>query len=278
MRKNVKNKIYPLKKLFNKYKESNLKYKLPVILGVNENGKTEFADLADLKHILITGTTGSGKSMLMNTMISTFLSLFSTRQLRLMLVDMKRVELTEYEGLPYLLSPVAVEKDKVYACLQWFIDEKTIRLKRMAEIDKLPFLVVFIDTFSDLMYSDSIKFQNYLATLMNQASDVKIHVIMSDSRPSSDIYTTLILNLFPTKICFNVSESSYSDLIIGKAGGEKLKGAGDMLILLPDEKELLRIQAPYIPDDEIRDLVKSIPPEEDEISNLIKSNPIRESK
>lgn len=247
-----------LNKLIEEYKKTNLNYKLPVILGVNENGKQEFADLTDLKHILMTGTTGSGKSVFMSSMISTFLSLFSTHQLRLMLVDMKRVELTEYEGLPYLLSPVAVEADKIYACLQWLIDEKTIRLKRMDEIDQLPFLVVFIDTFSDLMYHDSVKFQDYLATLMNQASDVKIHVIMSDSRPSSDIYTTLILNLFPTKICFNVSESSYSELIIGKAGGEKLRGAGDMLISLPNKKELLRTQAPYIPDDEIGHFVESV--------------------
>lgn len=255
----MKNHIFPFATLLKQYQQSNLTYKLPVILGVDPEGKSVFADLTDLKHILMTGTTGSGKSVFMSSMISTFLSLFSTHQLRLMLVDMKRVELTEYNGLPYLLAPVVVDSDKVYACLQWLIDEKTKRLKIMDEIDKLPFLVIFIDTVSDLMMDDGVKFQDYLSKLMYQASDVKIHVIMSDSRQSPDIYTLLILNLFPTKICFNVCQPTDSKLIIGKAGGEKLKGAGDMLISLPDDKELLRIQAPYIPDDEIRHLVESIP-------------------
>lgn len=253
------------------YKKSNLDYKLPVILGVNDNGKSEFADLTQLKHILMTGTTGSGKSMFMNTMISTFLTTFSTHQLRLFLVDMKIVELTEYNGLPYLLSPVVVDEDKLYAGLDWFIDEKESRLKRMNEIDKLPYLVVFIDTFSDLIYSNGVKFQDYLSKLMDKASDVKIHVIISDSRPAADVYTQLIRNLFPAKICFNVSSATDSKVIIGKAGGENLRGSGDMLFLSPEEKEPERIQAPYISDYEIKNIIKSVPPEVDEVSKLIKS-------
>lgn len=251
----MKNKIYPFKKLLDSYKGSNLNYKLPVILGVDENGKTEFADLTDLEHILMTGSTGSGKSVFMSSMIATFLSLFSTHQLRLMLVDMKRLELTEYEGLPYLLSPVAVETDRVYACLQWLIDEKTRRLKIMAEIEKHPFLVIFIDTFSDLMNNDSDKFQDYLSKLMHQASDVKIHIIMSDSRQSPDLDTPLIRELFPTKICFNVTDSASSQLIIGKAGGEKLRGVGDMIIKFPDG-HTKHIQAPFISDEDLQKLIK----------------------
>ncbi len=262
-----------LKKLTEEYKKLNLNYKLPVILGVNENGKTEFADLADLKHILMAGTTGSGKSVFMNTMISTFLTTFSTHQLRLFLVDMKRVELLDYNGLPYLLSPVVVDLKKVSAGLDWLIFEKNRRLRIVAQeesyLEKLPAILVIIDTFSDLIYSDSVKFQDYLSKLMDQASDVKIHVVMSDSRTGSDVFTPLIRKLFPTKICFNVSESSYSKLIIGKAGGEKLRGAGDMLFLPPGEKEPKRIQAPYISDDEINKLIKSIPPD-NELNKWIK--------
>lgn len=248
--------------LTEKYKKANINYQLPIILGVDEGGKPRFSDLTELKHILMTGLTGSGKSMFMHTMISTFLSSFSTHQLRLLLVDMKMVELLTYEGSPYLLSPVIVRTDKVYPVLQWLIDEKDRRLRIISELEKYPSIIVFIDTFSHLMSDNSVKFQKYLSKLMDKAANVKIHLIMSDSRPSPDIFTTLIRNFFPTKICFNVSDSSYSELIIGKAGGEKLRGAGDMLISLPNEKELLRIQAPYIPDDEIRHQVESIPPRE----------------
>lgn len=210
-----------------------------------------------MKHILMTGTTGSGKSVFMSSMISTFISLFSTHQLRLMLVDMKRVELLSFEGIPYLLSPVAVEVERVYACLDWLLDERTNRLKRIDTIDELPFLVVFIDTFSDLMQHNSTEFQDYLSELMPQAEDVKIHIVMSDSRPSVDVFTSVIRNLFPTKICFNVSSYIDSNLIIGQSGGEELRGNGDMLFSSTDNKAVVRLQAPYVSDDEINRLVKS---------------------
>jgi len=241
------------KNLLEEYKKSNLNYKLPIILGENTEGKSEFTDLVNLEHILMTGTTGSGKSMFEHTIISTLTSLYTPDQLRLYLVDMKRVEFQSYEGLPHLLSPVnkGWSLDDVFKGLEWIIDEKNNRLKIGDEINKYPYIVVIIDTFSDLVSHDSQKFQDYMSKLIDKAAGVKIHVIMSDSRPSPDVYTPLVLSLFPTKICFNVSSDIDSKLIIGSKGGEELRGAGDMLFLPPNLKEAIRIQAPYISDEEI---------------------------
>lgn len=257
---NLKNKMITLKKLLNTYKKSNLNYKLPIMLGENREGVPEFADLIDLKHILMTGSTGSGKSTFEHTIISTFLSTFSIHQLKLLLVDMKRVEFLIYDGLPHLLSPVVVNTDKVYGALDWLIFEKNKRLKIVAEaaaeLEKYPRIVVIIDTFSDLVSNNSVKFQDYLGQLMNQASDVNIHVVMSDSRPSPDVFTPLIQSLFPTKICFNVSSIKDSKLVIGNEGGEKLLGVGDMLFLPPYLKKAVRIQAPLISEEEVRKIIK----------------------
>ena len=222
-----------LKKLLDEYRNSNLNYKLPIILGLNEDGKPEFIDLTVLKHILMTGTTGSGKSMFIHTTIYNFLHSFSIHEIRFFLADMKMVELLTYEGSPYLLSPVIVRTDKVYPVLQWLINEKDRRLRIISELEKYPSIIVFIDTFSHLMSDNSNKFQKYLSKLMDKAADIKIHLIMSDSRPSPDNFTTLIRNLFPTKICFNVSKSEDSKLIIGKSGGERLRGGWGMLFFFP---------------------------------------------
>jgi len=241
------------KKLLEEYKKNNLNYKLPIILGEDEQGKPQFADLVNLGSILMTGTTGSGKSMFEHTIISTLTSLYTPDQLRLYLVDMKRVEFQSYEGLPHLLSPVnkGWSLDDVFTGLEWIIDEKNNRLKIGDEINKYPYIVVIIDTFSDLISHDPQKFQDYISKLMDKAAGVKIYVIMSDSRPSPDVYTPLVLGLFPTKICFNVTSDIDSKLIIGSKGGEELKGAGDMLLLPPNLKEAIRIQAPYISSEEI---------------------------
>lgn len=245
-----------LKKLLNTYKKTNLNYKLPVILGVNESDKSEFADLTDLKHILMSGSTGSGKSMFEHTTISTLITFFNRNQLRLYLVDMKLVELQVYKGSPYLLAPINNhETGSVFNSLEWLIDEKNLRLKIGKEYHKRPYIVVIIDTFSDLMGYNAQKFEDYLSKLIDRASEVKMHIILSDSRISIELYTKLILSLFPTKICFNAYDAKASKLIIGVEGGEKLKGIGDMLFLPPNSKKPIRIQAPFISEEEINGVV-----------------------
>lgn len=254
----TKNTIH-LSRLAQKYMKSNLSYRLPIILGENKAGKSHFVDLVDLKHILMTGSTGSGKSMFEHIIISTLLSSFTPSQLRLYLVDMKLVEFNVYNGLPHLLAPASKDWDpeKIYSGLKWLHNEKDIRLKRKNEIDNFPYIVVIIDTFSDLMAHNSQQFQEYISKLIDNASEVKIHVIMSDSRASTNLFTPLIKNLFPTKICFNTYDAEASKLIIGADGGEKLLGNGDMLFLPPNSKKAINLQAPYISDEEIRQQVSS---------------------
>lgn len=242
-----------LKELTKQYEKRNLNYKLPIILGVNEKKEAQFADLVDLKHILMCGSTGSGKSMFEHTIISTLISFYTSNQLKFYLVDMKLVEFQPYEGLSYLLAPINNhDTERIYAGLRWAIYEKDRRLKMGDEINKYPYIVIIIDTFSDLIAHDPVLFEYLMGELIDKnTAGVKIHVIMSDSRPSPDVYTSLILSLFPTKICFNVNLAEYSKLIIGAEGGEKLKGKGDMLFLPPNRKEAIGLQAPYIDYEEI---------------------------
>lgn len=246
--------VIPLKRLIKQYKELGLNYKLPIILGENKQGEPKFADLVDLKHILMTGMTGTGKSMFEHTVISTLTSFYTPDQLKIYLVDIKRVEFQSYEKLPHLLSPVSKgwAPDDVFNGLDSIIHEKNNRLKIGNEISKLPYIVLIIDTFSDLICNSPIKFQDYMRELMDRADEVKIHVIMSDSRLSPiDVFTPLIQSLFPTKICFKVSTIEDSKLIIGAEGGEKLKGCADMLFLAPGKKESIILRTPYLSDADI---------------------------
>lgn len=254
---NLKNKMITLKKLLNTYKKTNLNYKLPIILGVNNSGKSEFADLVDLKHILMGGSTGSGKSILEETIISTLATFYTPEQLKFFLVDMKLVELQAYEGFPYLQASVnGFPTESVFHSLEVLIEEKNKRLSIKNDFNKYPYIIAIIDTFSDLMAFDSKKFQDIIVKLIDKASEVKIHVIMSDSRISPDLYTDQIVRLFPTKICFNVQDAEASKRIIGAGGGERLKGRGDMLFLPPGTKKPIRIQAPYISEGEINVIVE----------------------
>jgi len=246
-----------LEKLLRQYKESDLNYKLPVILGENENGKPEFADLTELKHILIAGSTGSGKSLFEHSIISTFLKLFSVEQVKLLLVDMKAVEFPFFhKGVPLLLAPVQTENQSVLSGFQWINNEKNIRLKRgESELRKLPYIVVIIDTFSDLICNDPREFKDLIRAILDKGAEVKIHFIMCDSRPSLDVFTNFIRASFPTKICFNVSSAIDSKMAINTTGGEKLLGKGDMLLLKKGKHRPIHLQAPFISEKEIKEIV-----------------------
>jgi len=256
-----------LEKLLRQYKESDLNYKLPVILGENENGKPEFADLTELKHILITGSPGSGKSVFQHNLISTFLKLFHPDYLKLLLVDMKLTALWVYERSPHLLSPILpkilvnhagkryYDKIGIFSALQWLIQERNIRLNKR-NLDKEPYIIVVIDTFCDLMFDEIQDFKDQIKELVKKAAEVKIHIILSDSRTSPEVFPNIFLKIFPTKICFNTSSAKASKLFIRTEGGEKLRGAGDMLFLPPNKRKPLRIQTSFISDEEIKNTVK----------------------
>lgn len=248
--------IIPLNKLIEQYKKSGLSYKLPVILGEDEEGKPQFADLDDLKHILIAGSTGSGKSVFLEAIISTFMNLFSPSELRFILIDMKRVEFSVHNGNPYVLGDCLSESNKVVAALDLLIDEKEKRLNLKKTKVNFPYIVVILDTFSDLMAACPQKFEQQIVNLTKDSKDSKIHIIMCDSRPSIDVFTEPIKNSFPTKIAGNTSSHFDSIWVLGTKGAEKLIGQGDMLFLPPYLKEPVRIQAPWISEEEINTLLK----------------------
>ena len=223
--------------------------------STDEGGKPEFADLTDLKHILLTGSTGSGKSMFMHTILYNFMHSFSPKEIKFLPIDMKKVELATYEGSPYLLSPPTSDFDTAYSVIKWIIAERQYRQEGKNDRN-LP-IIVFIDTFSDLMHDKDYNFTEFLESAMTRFGEQNIHFILSDSRTSEDVFTKEILDLFPTKICFNVADAAYSKLLLGQSGGEQLKGNGDMLVKLPDG-HIKHLQTPYISDDETNELLKFV--------------------
>ncbi len=246
---------YPINKLELEYEKSNLKYKLPIILGADSRGKSLFADLTDLKHILMTGSTGSGKSMFIHTILYNFMQMYSSKQIKFLLIDMKKVELLQYHDSPYLLSPPTYERDMAFSALKWIIAERQYREQGKTD-NSLP-IIVIIDTFSDLMYDDDYDFTEFLHSAMSRFGEANIHFVLSDSRTSEDVFTKDILKLFPTKICFNVADPKYSELLLGQSGGENLKEIGDMLIKFPDG-QISHLQTPFIPDDDLSKLLDFI--------------------
>ncbi len=238
--------------LLKEYQASDLNYELPVVLGKNAEGKAVFADLVELEHILMAGATGSGKSTFELSIIATFTKLFSPTQLKFFLVDMKRVELTLLTNSAHLLAPVAVSYNGVFKHLEWIKKEKNNRLKsNKLGLETLPYIIVVIDTFSDLILHNSAEFQKQITETTKNAAKVKIHFIMSDSRCCPVNYTPSIKASFPTKICFNTASVVDSKTLIGVGDAVNLKGKGDMLLLYPKKKQTIRLQAPFISRQEI---------------------------
>ena len=248
---NMKN-MYLLKNALATYQTLGLHYSLPVCLGIDETGKEHFADLVNLKHILMTGSTGSGKSIFEHSLITTLGSLVPSNELKLLLIDMKRVDLTTYAGLPQLLTKPLVSSSDVFTQLKLLILEQQ---KRLSQNRKLPYIVVIIDTFSDLMCESPVEFEQVIGQLTKNSAKTGIHLVLSDSRSSHDLYTPSLLSFFPTKLCFNVTSETDSKLFLGASGGEKLKGVGDMLLQRNGQSRLLHLQAPHISDKEVTGFV-----------------------
>lgn len=237
------------------YKKQNLNYKLPIMLGLSEDGSYKFADLVDLKHILMVGQTGSGKSMFQDSSIYTLTTLVP-ENIKLFLTDMKRVALVIYRGTQPLFTDVIESPDDYFNQMDLLIKEKNRRLE-LKEDKNYPYIVLIIDTISDLAYCSEKKFEDQLSLLLDGATDAKIHVIISDSRINSVIFSPQIMPLFPTKICFKTTVPEESEYIIGSNDGSKLNGSGDALLLL-DKNELIRLQTPYVSDEELFILIEDL--------------------
>lgn len=240
------------KKLFEEYKKSNLNHKLPIILGEDEQGKPQFADLIELKNIIMGGTTGSGKSVFNEVIINTLTSIYTPNELNFYLADPKLVELLIYKDSPYLIDTVGKFPEDIFPSFEKLVIEKN---KRESEGYSSPYIVIIIDTFSDLMAYAPVEFEKLMQQILSNSSNLGIFAIICDSRTGNDVFTEKLLECFPTKIAFNTSTIESSELLIKEAGAEKLLGRGDMLFLPPFLKKAVRIQAPYISEDEIKEIL-----------------------
>ena len=237
--------------------------KLPIALGKSISGKPIVGDLFSMPHLLIAGTTGSGKSVCINTIILSLLYRHTPDKCKFILIDPKMLELSTYEGIPHLLCPVITESKKATSVLGWVVKEMENRYRLMTKegvrnIDgynakhklPMPYIVVVVDEMSDLMLVAGKEIENYIQKLSQMARAAGIHIIMATQRPSVDVITGTIKANFPTRISFQVTSKIDSRTILGEQGAEQLLGKGDMLYM-SSANRIVRIHAPFVSDGEI---------------------------
>ena len=242
---------------------SNKNIKLPIALGKNISGLPITGDLSSMPHLLIAGTTGSGKSVCINTIILSLLYRHPPEKCKFILIDPKMLELSTYEGIPHLLCPVITEAKRAASVLGWVVKEMENRYRLMTRVGvrnidgynekhkvSMPYIVVIVDEMSDLMLVASKEIENYIQKLSQMARAAGIHIIMATQRPSVDVITGTIKANFPTRISFQVTSKIDSRTILGEQGAEQLLGKGDMLYM-SSANRIVRIHAPYVSENEI---------------------------
>ena len=268
--------------------------RLPIALGKNISGLPVIGDLASMPHLLIAGTTGSGKSVCINTIILSLLYRHSPQKCKFILIDPKMLELSAYEGIPHLLCPVITEAKKAASVLGWVVKEMESRYRLMTKegvknIDgynskhtlAMPYIVVVVDEMSDLMLVAGKEIESYIQKLSQMARAAGIHIIMATQRPSVDVITGTIKANFPTRISFQVTSKIDSRTILGEQGAEQLLGKGDMLFMSSANK-VIRIHAPYVSENEIEKVnnylrSKAEPNYVDEILNFADEKDVTEN-
>ena len=276
----------------NNFKNKNVK--LPIALGKDISGSPITGDLSSMPHLLIAGTTGSGKSICINTIILSLLYRHTPKRCKFILIDPKMLELSTYEGIPHLLCPVITEAKKAASVLGWVVKEMESRYRLMTKegvrnIDSynnkhdlpMPYIVVIVDEMSDLMLVAGKEIENYVQKLSQMARAAGIHIIMATQRPSVDVITGTIKANFPTRISFQVTSKIDSRTVIGEQGAEQLLGKGDMLYMSSANK-IVRIHAPYVSESEIEKInnflrSQSEPDYIDEILNFADEKEIGEN-
>jgi S-DNA-T family DNA segregation ATPase FtsK/SpoIIIE len=267
---NKKNSIIRLKDIIASDEVTSSKSKLNFVIGRDVNGQIFTADLDKAPHMLIAGATGSGKSVMINTLIVSLLYRNSPSELKLIMVDPKRVELSFYNDIPHLLTPVIHDAPKTISALKWATAEMQRRLTLLSEhkkrdiaeynkqkgIDKMPYIVIIIDELADLMLVAAKDLDNLIVSIAQMARAVGIHLVLATQRPSVNVITGTIKANVPTRIALYTSSQIDSRTIIDTAGAEKLLGKGDMLFSSPSFVKPKRVQGVYLSDDEVTKVVK----------------------
>jgi DNA segregation ATPase FtsK/SpoIIIE, S-DNA-T family len=262
--------VVSLNKMLSSKQLKNEKSKLAFSLGLNVSGEPVIADIDKMPHVLIAGSTGSGKSVCINSIISSILFRSSPEEVKFILVDPKRVELTLYNDIPHLLTPVIVEPEKVVSALKWATSEMERRYKLFAEVgvrnvagynelsgfQALPYLVIVIDELADIILFAPSEVEDSITRLAQMARATGIHLVLATQRPSVDVLTGLIKANINCRISFNVNSMVDSRVIIDSPGAEKLLGRGDMLYIPPSQSKPTRIQGTFLSDHDTKRLIE----------------------
>ncbi|MFI0435396.1 MAG: DNA translocase FtsK [Parachlamydiaceae bacterium] len=272
------------KEMLSAYQQGGQKFHIPILLGQAVNGDYVMSDLTKMPHCIIAGATGSGKSVCINTIIMSILLNAKPDQIKLIMVDPKKVELTPYTKLPHMLAPVITESQGAAAALNWMVKEmenryeilkllgvrnidtfnkRTINPELEADLDReippfMPYIVGIIDELADLMMVASQDIETPIARIAQMARAVGIHLILATQRPSREVITGLIKANFPTRISFKVASRVNSQIVLDETGAESLLGNGDMLFLPPGSSHLVRAQGAFIRDEDILSVVQHI--------------------
>ena len=278
-----------IKELLSDQNFKSTTHKIPICIGKDISGNIEVIDLSKTPHLLVAGTTGSGKSVFINTLLASLLYKFSPSQLRLILIDPKMLELSVYNDIAHLLTPVVTEPKKAIIALKWVCKEMERRYSMMNEegtrnlegynqkaSEKLPYIVVFIDEMADLMMTAGKEVEHYVQRLAQMARACGIHLVMATQRPSVDIITGSIKANFPSRVSFQVASKYDSRTVLGEIGAEQLLGNGDML-MTKNGANLIRYQSAFISDNEVNKLILEIKRSQkvdylDELDEIIKNN------
>ncbi len=251
------------------------KAKLPLILGKDIAGNIVIEDLTEMPHLLIAGTTGSGKSVFVNSLIGGITFSRTALEVKFIFIDPKMVELELYNGIPHLLTPVITDPGEAIAVLEWTSSEMDKRYKvlsdygvrnmqdynrevKMSGGEYFPYIVIVIDEFANLMLQLPKETEKVISRIAAMARAVGIHLVVATQRPSVDVVTGIIKANFPSRIAFRVSSQTDSRTILDKSGAEKLLGKGDMLFMTPNFTDMLRIQSPYVSNRDVENLVREL--------------------